>query len=344
MKLPSILNLMTDDLAIDLGTSRTRVFARGRGIVVNEPSLLAYDTPSQEVVAVGLEALELEGRASGDIQIISPLKDGVVADPTFAGKLLEHYLRKARDGRSSISRRVLVSIPADASTVEHRALYYAAKEAGVGNVHFVNKGIVAILGSGVDPDDQRATLVVDAGAGTTTIAAMVHNHLIFTRTIRVGGNDMDLALIDMIKANHSILVGPRTAERVKIELGCAVPLDQENTTMVKGRSTIGGNPEMAVVNSIEIHEAIEPLVSRIVNAVQDALEALPPEASGDIYDRGMILAGGASLLAGLDERLSKETELAVQLTESPQRAVIRGLGLLFENPLALRRAIIKSES
>ncbi|MGH9799021.1 MAG: rod shape-determining protein, partial [Blastocatellia bacterium] len=266
MKLPSILNLMTDDLAIDLGTSRTRVYARGRGIVVNEPSLLAYDTPSQEVVAVGLEALELEGRASGDIQIISPLKDGVVSDPTFAGKLLEHYLRKARDGRSSISRRVLVSIPADASTVEHRALYYAAKEASVGNVHFVNKGIVAILGSGVDPDDQRATLVVDAGAGTTTIAAMVHNHLIFTRTLRVGGNDMDLALIDMIKANHNLLVGPRTAERVKIELGCAVPLDQENTTMVKGRSTIGGNPEMAVVNSIEIHEAIEPLVNRIVNA------------------------------------------------------------------------------
>jgi rod shape-determining protein MreB len=140
-----------------------------------------------------------------------------------------------------------------------------------------------------------------------------------------------------------VLVGPRTAERVKIELGCAVPLDQENTTMVKGRGTIGGNPEMAVVNSIEIHEAIEPLVMRIVRAVQDALEALPPEASGDIYDRGMILAGGTALLAGFDERLSKETDLAVQLTESPQRAVIRGLGLLFENQLALRRAIIKSD-
>ena len=208
----------------------------------------------------------------------------------------------------------------------------------------MNKGVVAILGSGVDPDDQRATLVVDVGAGTTTISAMVHNHLIFSRTLRVGGNDMDEGLIDMIKQNHNLLVGPRTAERVKIELGCAVPLEQENTTMVKGRSTIGGNPEMAVVNSIEIHEAIEPVITRIVNAVQDALEALPPEASGDIYDRGMILAGGSALLAGFDERLSKETELSVQLSESPQRAVIRGLGLLFENPLMLRRSIIRSES
>ena len=344
MKLPSLLNLVTDDLAVDLGTSRTRVFARGRGIVVNEPSLLAYDTPTREVVAVGLEALELEGRASEDIQIISPMHDGVVADSTFAGKLLEHYIRKARDSRSTLSRRVLISVAADASDIEHYALRYAAKEAGVNNVHFVNKGIVAILGSGVDPDDQRATLVVDVGAGTTTIAAMVHNHLIFTRTLRIGGNDMDTALIDMIKANHNVLVGPRTAERVKIQLGCAVPLDQENTTSVKGRSTIGGNPEMAVVNSIEIHEAIEPLVSRIVRGVQDALEALPPEASGDIYDRGMILAGGTALLAGFDERLSKETDLSVSLTESPQRAVIRGLGLLFENPLALRRSLIRAES
>jgi rod shape-determining protein MreB and related proteins len=342
MKLPSFLNLVTDDLAIDLGTSRARVYARGRGIVVNEPSLLAYDTPTREVVAVGLEALELEGRASEDIQIISPLQDGVVADSTFAGKLLEHYIRKARDGRSTISRRVLISVAADASDIEHYALRYAAKEANVSNVHFINKGIVAILGAGISPDDQRATLVVDVGAGTTTIAAMVHNHLIFTRTLRVGGNDMDAALIDMIKQNHNLLVGPRTAERVKIELGCAVPLDHEQTTMVKGRSTIGGNPEMAVVNSIEIYEAIEPIVARIVNSVQDALEALPPEASGDIYDRGMILGGGASLLAGFDERLSKETELGVQLTESPQRAVIRGLGLLFEHPLSLRRAIIKS--
>src|SRR6185436_12463133 len=313
MKLPSLLDLVTDDLAIDLGTSRTRVFARGRGIVVNEPSLLAYDVPSREVVAVGLEAMELEGRSSEEIQIISPLQDGVVADSTFAGKLIESYIRKARDGRSTLSRRVLLSIASDATDIENYALRYAAKEASVSNVHFINKGMVAILGSGVDPEDQRATLAVDVGAGTTTIAAMVHNHLIFTRTLRVGGNDMDAALIEMIKQNHSLLVGPRTAERVKIELGCALPLEQEQTTMVKGRSTVAGNPDMAIVNSIEVHDAIEPIISRINLAIQEALETLPPEASGDIYDRGMILAGGGALLAGFDERLSKETELAVQL-------------------------------
>jgi len=341
MKLPSLFSLVTDDLAIDLGTSRTRVFARGRGIVVNEPSLLAYDVPSREVVAVGLEAMELEGRSSDDIQIISPLQDGVVADSTFAGKLIESYIRKARDGRSTLSRRVLLSIASDATDIEYYALRYAAKEASVSNVHFINKGMVAILGSGVDPEDQRATLAVDVGAGTTTIAAMVHNHLIFTRTLRVGGNDMDAALIEMIKQNHSLLGGPRTAERVKIELGCALPLEQEQTTMVKGRSTVAGNPDMAIVNSIEVHDAIEPIISRINLAIQEALETLPPEASGDIYDRGMILAGGGALLAGFDERLSKETELAVQLAESPARAVIRGLGLLFEDALMLRRAVVK---
>jgi rod shape-determining protein MreB len=333
--------LVTDDLAIDLGTSRTRVFARGRGIVVNEPSLLAYDAPTREVVAVGMEALELEGRASEDIQIVSPLQDGVVADSTFAGKLLESYIRKARDGRSTLSRRVLIAIPADATDIEHYALRYAAKEAGVSNIHFINKGLAATLGAGFDPEDQRATLMVDVGAGTTTVAAMIHNHLIFSRTLRTGGNDMDTALASMIKYNHSLLVGPRTAERVKIELGCAVPLEQEQTTMVKGRSTVTGAPEMAIVNSVEIHEAIAPIVSRIIKAIQDALESLPPEASGDIYDRGMVLGGGGALLAGFDERLSKETELAVQLVESPARAVIRGLGTLFESPLMLRKAILK---
>jgi rod shape-determining protein MreB len=341
MKFPSLRNLVTDDLAVDLGTSRTRVFARGRGIVVNEPSLLAYDKSLREVAAVGMEALELEGRASEEIQILSPMQDGVVSDTTFAGKLLESYIRKARDGRSHLSRRVLISVQSDATDIEYYALRYAAKEAGVNNIHFINKGLAATLGAGFDPGDQRATLVVDVGAGTTTMAAMIHDHLIFSRTLRVGGNDMDQGLADMIKYNHSLQVGPRTAERVKIELGCAVPLDREQTTMVKGRSAVTGAPEMAVVNSIEIHEAIEPVVDRIVKGVQDALEALPPEASGDIYDRGLVLAGGASLLAGFDERLSKETELAVSMAESPARAVIRGLGVLFEDPNRLRKAVMK---
>jgi rod shape-determining protein MreB and related proteins len=341
MKIASLRNLVTDDLGVDLGTSRTRVFARGRGIVVNEPSLLAFDKPTREVVAVGMEALELEGRASEDIQIVSPLQDGAVADSTLAGKLLEFYIRKARDGRSHFSRRVLIAVPPDASDIEHYALQYAAKEAGVSNVHFINKGLAVTLGAGFDLEDQRATLVVDVGAGTTTVAAVIHNHVIFSRTIRVGGNDFDAEIIAMIKQNHSLLVGPRTAERVKIELGCAVPLEQEQTTMVKGRSTVNGSPEMAIVNSIEIHEAIEPIVSRILTAIEDSLESLPPEASGDIYDRGFMLAGGGALLAGFDERLSKETELAVQLAESPARAVVRGLGALFENPSLLRRAAIK---
>jgi rod shape-determining protein MreB and related proteins len=334
-------SLVTDDIGVDLGTSRTRVFARGRGIVVNEPSLLAYDKPTREVVAVGMEALELEGRASDDTQIVSPLQDGVVADSNLAGKLLESYIRKARDGRSHFSRRVLLAVQADASDIEHYALQYAAREAGVTNINFINKGLAVTLGAGFDPEDQRASLVVDVGAGTTTVAAVIHNHVIFSRTIRVGGNDLDLAITNMIKYNHGLLVGPRTAERVKIELGCAVQLDSEQTTNVKGRSAVTGSPEMAIINSIEIYEALEPIVGRLVKSIEDSLESLPPEASGDIYDRGLVLAGGVALLSGFDERLSKESELAVQLAESPARAVVRGLGVLFENQTLLRRAIIK---
>jgi rod shape-determining protein MreB len=334
-------SLVTDDLGVDLGTSRTRVFARGRGIVVNEPSLLAYDKPSREVVAVGMEALELEGRASEDTQIVSPLHDGVVADSYLAGKLLESYIRKARDGRSHFSRRVLLAVQSDASDIEHYALQYAAREAGVNNIHFINKGLAVTLGAGFDPEDQRASLVIDVGAGTTTVAAVIHNHVIFSRTIRVGGNDLDIAIANMIKYNHSLLVGPRTAERVKIELGCAVQLENEQTTNVKGRSTVTGSPEMAIINSVEIYEAIEPMVARIIKAIEDSLESLPPEASGDIYDRGLVLAGGGALLSGFDERLSKESELSVQLAESPARAVVRGLGVLFENPTLMRRATIK---
>ncbi len=341
MKLSSWRNLVTDDLGVDMGTSRTRVFARGRGIVVNEPSLLAYDRENREVVAVGMEALELEGRASDDTQILSPLHDGVVADSFLAGKLLESYIRKARDGRSHFSRRVMLAVQSDASDIEHYALQYAAKEAGVNNIHFVNKGLSATLGAGFELDDQCASLVIDVGAGTTTVSAVIHNHLIFSRTIRVGGNDLDTAISNMIKYNHSVQVGPRTAERVKIELGCAVQLEQEQTTNVKGRSTVSGSPEMAMVNSVEIYEAIDPIVSRIIKAIEDSLESLPPEASGDIYDRGLVLAGGGALLSGLDERLSKESELSVTLAESPARAVVRGLGILFENPVLLKRAVIK---
>ncbi|MEY4168030.1 MAG: rod shape-determining protein [Blastocatellia bacterium] len=344
MLIPSIRRLVTDDLGIDLGTSRTRVCARGRGVVVNEPTLLALDLPSREVVAVGLEALELEGRASEEIQIISPLQDGAVADSDLAGKLLESYIRKARDGRSRISRRVMIAVPSDATDIEHYALRYAAQGAGVSSLHFVNKGYVAIIGAGVPLDDQHANLLVDIGAGTTTISAMVHNHLIFSRTFRTGGNDLDEALVEMIKQNHGILVGPRTAERVKIELGCALALDQETTTNVRGRSVASGVPALAFVNSIEIHEAIEPIVRRVVRHVQDSLESLPPEASGDIYDRGLILAGGTSLLAGIDERLTRETRLSTRLIETPQRAVIRGLGLLFDHPTLLRKALLRTEN
>lgn len=342
MSLPQIRLLLKDQLAIDLGTSRTRVAAWGRGMVVNQPTLLAYNRSEERVDAVGLEAFELEGRTAPEIRIINPLHDGSVADSALAGELLKKYLDLARERRFPyFSPRVLIAVPAESTDVEHSAIRHAAIEAGIIDLHFVNKGYVMLLGAGITEASQPARLMVDIGAGTMTVAAIARNYLIFSRTWRVGGNDMDGMLIEMIKQNHSLLIGPRTAERVKIELGCAMPLEFESTTQVKGQKTNGGSPWMEVVNGIEVQEAIEPVVQRIIKCLQEALEALPPEAAADIYDQGIVLAGGTALLTGLDERITRETRLPVRIIETPQRAVIHGLSLLFESPKALRRALLE---
>jgi rod shape-determining protein MreB len=342
VKLPSLSGLITDDLAIDLGTVHTFISSRGRGIVVNEPTLVAIDRDDGEVVAVGNEALEMLGRSPEEVDIRRPLEDGVVSDFELAARMLESYIRKARGSRSAFSRRVILGVPSDVTSVERHALYQAAQAAGASRVYLVDKGYLAAMGAKIITDDERASMIVDLGGATTEMASVTRSHLVAARSIRKGGSDIDVAIIEHIKRYHNMMIGYRTAERVKMELACALPIFKVPTaalekTKIRGQSIVRSVPEMMTVTPQEIHAAIEPVLKEIINAVRIFLEDLTPEVAGDIHDRGMTITGGGALLAKLDERMESELRLKVKVAQSPRESVVIGAGMLFENPLLLRR-------
>lgn len=342
MRLPSLSGLITDDLAIDLGTVHTFISARGRGIVVNEPSLVAIDRVDGEVVAVGNEALEMLGRSPDEVEIRRPLEDGVVSDFELAAKMLASYIRKARGSRSIFSRRVILGVPSDVTSVERYALMQSVQAAGANRAYLVDKGYLAALGANIVTDDERASMIVDVGGATTEIASVTRSHLVASQSIRKGGSDIDAALIDHIKRHHNLMIGNRTAERVKMELACALPIFKVNTaalesTKIRGQSIVRSVPEMMTITPQEIHSAIEPVLKEIIMAVRNFLEELTPEVAGDIYDRGMTLTGGGALLAKFDERLESELKMKVSVAKSPRESVVFGASTLFDNPLLLRR-------
>ncbi|MBL8149764.1 MAG: rod shape-determining protein [Blastocatellia bacterium] len=342
MKLPSLSRLITDDLAIDLGTVHTFISARGRGLVVNEPTLVALDSLDGEMVAVGNEALEMLGRSPDEVEIRRPLEDGVVSDFELASSMLSSYIRKARGSRATFSRRVILGVPSDVTSVEKYALYQAVQAAGANKVYLVDKGYLAALGANIITDDERASMIVDIGGATTQMATVTRSHLVATRSIRKGGSDLDNAIIDHIKRYHNLLIGNRTAERVKMELACAIPIFRVPTaalesTKIRGQSIIHSVPEMMTVTPYEIHIAIEPVLKEIISAVRTFLEDLTPEVAGDIHSRGMTLTGGGALLAKLDERMQSELQLTVRVAKNPLESVVFGASTLFDNPLLLRR-------
>lgn len=342
MKLPSLSGLITDDLAIDLGTVHTFISARGRGIVVNEPSLVAIDRTDGEVVAVGNEALEMLGRSPEEVEIKRPLEDGVVSDHDLAAKMLGSYIRKARGSRSTFSRRVILGVPTDVTSVERYALLQAVQAAGANRAYLVDKGYLGAMGAKIITDDERASMIVDIGGATTEMATVTRSHLIAARSIRKGGSDIDNAIIDHIKRHHNLLIGNRTAERVKMELACALPTFKLTTagleyTKIRGQSIARAVPEMLTIMPAEIHTAIEPIIKEIIMAVRTFLEDLSPEVAGDIYDRGITITGGGALLAKLDERMEGELQLKVKVAQSPRESVVMGASALFDNPLLLRR-------
>jgi rod shape-determining protein MreB len=333
----SFSNLFTEDLAVDLGTVHTFIYARGRGMVVNEPSLVAIDTVSGEVVSVGAEALEMLGRSPEDIKVAYPMQDGVVADSNLAQEMLKKFVRKARGGRARFSRRIIHSVPSGITSVERFAIREVVKGIGASRVYLVEEGLAAAMGAKLPVGEMKASMVVDIGGATTSVAVIANAGMVESETLRLGGLDMDRAIIDFIKHEHKVLIGERTAERLKMVLGSATDPVEDHKSVVKGQNLNEGGPEVIEVSSIEIHHAIESVVKQMVEIVRQVLECIPPEVAGDVHDRGLVLTGGMALLAGMDERIKRTTKLEVTVAESPRQSVARGLITLYDNPLLLRR-------
>jgi len=327
----------TDDLAVDLGTVHTFIYGRGRGMIVNEPSLVAIDKVSNEVIAVGTEALEMLGRSPEDVRVAYPMQDGVVADSELAQTMLKKFVRKARGGRAVFSRRIIQAVPADITSVERFAIRDVVKGIGATRVYLVEEGLAAAIGVKLPAAEMTASMVVDIGGATTSVAVVANAGIVESETLRLGGLDMDRAITDYIKHERHVLIGERTAERLKIVLGSATDPIEDHKSAVKGQNVTEGGPEMIEVSAFEVHTAIEPIVKQMVEAVRTVLERIPPEVAGDIHDTGLVLTGGMALLAGMDARMSQATKLHVAVAESPRQSVGRGLIALYDQPLLLRR-------
>ena len=341
MKLRSVLSLFSRDLAIDLGTANTLVFARGKGIVANEPSIVAINKSTNDVEAVGREAKEMVGRTPGNIVAIRPMKDGVIADFRHTEKMLSYFIQKSHNRKVLVHPRIVIGVPSEITPVENRAVIDSAYRAHASEVHLVEQAMVAAIGAGLPITEPSGSMVVDIGGGTTDVAVISMSGIVYSRSVRVAGNEMDEAIISYLKRKYNLLIGERTAEQIKIQVGSAYKLDQPISMEVKGRHLIEGVPRMVVVNDSEIREALSDCVDTIVNAIRVALERTPPELSADISDCGIVLTGGGALLRNLDVRIREETGLPVSIAEDPLASVVLGTGRMLSDFRLLGRIALE---
>ena len=333
----SFLARFSHDLAIDLGTANTCVFARGRGIVVSEPSIVAMNKVTGRIEAVGTEAKEMLGRTPGNITAIKPMKDGVIADFEAAEKMLNYFIKKAHRRSGFLRPRVVIGVPSEITQVERRAVKDSAMRAKASEVHLIEEAMAAAIGAGMPITEASGNMVVDIGVGTTDIAVISLAGVVYGKSVRVAGNELDDAIITHARKTHNLLIGERTAEHIKIEIGSAYPLDMPMSMEVKGRHISEGRPKTITMDDEEIRKALAEPIRSIVQAVHDALERIPPELSADIFDRGIILTGGGALLKNIDKRLREETGLPVQLAEDPLSSVVLGAGKMLSDFDLLRR-------
>ena len=336
----NIVGLFSRDIGIDLGTANTVLYVRGEGIVVNEPSIVAIRRDSHEVLAVGNEAKRMLGRTPGTIDAIRPMKDGVIANFDITESMLRYFIRNVHDRRTLISPRIVIAVPAGITEVERRAVKDSAERAGARKVFCIEEPMAAAIGVGLPVHEPQGNMIVDIGGGTTEVAIMSLSGIVFSRSVRIGGDELDEAIVQYMKRVYNLMIGERTAEDIKIALGSAYPLDEEITLDIRGRDLGAGLPKTVVVTSQEIRQAMSDPIESIVGAVRYALERCPPELSSDLIDRGIVLSGGGALLKGIDKLIEEETGLAVHIADDPLCSVALGTGKIIEDDEQLRRIAI----
>jgi rod shape-determining protein MreB len=325
------------DMAVDLGTANTLVYVRGRGIVLSEPSVVAIDTRTGEVHAVGVEAKRMLGRTPGSISAIRPLKDGVIADFDVTEQMLRHFIQKVHQHRFA-HPRVVVCVPSGVTGVERRAVEEATLSAGARQAYLIEEPMAAAIGAGLPIAEPAGNMIVDIGGGTSEVAVISLGGIVVSQSLRVGGDEMDDAIINHVKKEYKLLIGQQTAEEIKLEIGSAHPLREEIQAEVRGRDLLTGLPKTVILSSDEVRHALDEPVGQIIDAIKQTLDKTPPELAADIMDRGLMLAGGGSLLGGLDERLRQETHMPVHVAESPLTCVAVGSGRSLEEFEVIHRS------
>jgi rod shape-determining protein MreB len=334
-------DLFSNDLAIDLGTANTLVYVQGRGIVLREPSVVALNMQTNEVMAVGGEAKQMLGRAPGNIGAIRPMKDGVIAHFEVTEKMISHFIRKVHNNRKTLVRpRVVIAVPSGITQVEKRAVRDSAESAGAREVFLIEEPMAAAIGVDLPVQEPSGNMIIDIGGGTTEVAIISMSGIVFSKSVRIAGDEMDEAIVNYIKRKYNLLIGERTAEEVKIQIGSAYPMEKRLTMEVKGRDLVAGIPKTLVVSDEEIREALTETFSTIVEAVKIALERTPPELAADIVDKGIVVAGGGSLIKGLDILLREATGLPITLANGALLAVALGSGKVLNDPKLLKKVSI----
>jgi rod shape-determining protein MreB len=334
--------MFSNDLAVDLGTANTLVFVKGKGIVCNEPSVVVVRKEDKKTIAVGVDAKRMLGKTPSNIIAIRPMKDGVIADFDATGEMLKYFIKKVHNRKSFLSPRVIIGVPSGITQVEQRAVKDAAQASGAREVYLIEEPMAAALGVGLPVGEPSGNMIVDVGGGTTDIAVISLDGIVYSKAVRVGGDKMDESIIAYIKRKYNLLIGDRTAEQVKIEIGsaCVADPDATNTMEIKGRDLISGIPKTIVVTETEIREALHEPVSVILDTIKVTLENTPPELAADIVDRGIVLAGGGALLRGLDILVREETGLPVVVPDDPLTAVARGVGKMLDELELLKKIAI----
>jgi rod shape-determining protein MreB len=342
MMFQKILGLFSNDLAIDLGTANTLVYVKGKGIVCNEPSVVVVRKDTKKTIAVGVDAKRMLGKTPANIMAIRPMKDGVIADFDATGEMLKYFIAKVHNRRSFVSPRVIIGVPSGITQVEQRAVKDAAQASGAREVYLIEEPMAAAVGVGLPVGEPYGNMIVDIGGGTTDIAVISLDGIVISKATRVGGDKMDEAIMSYIKRRYNLMIGDRTAEQIKIEVGSAYAMnaDEPKTMEIKGRDLISGIPKTFTINEDEIRDALSEPVNVILDTIKAALENTPPELAADIVDRGIVLAGGGALLRGLDNLIKEATGLPVIVADDPLTAVVLGVGKMLDELELLRKIAI----